>query len=81
MLLLSSLSLGLAPSQLLDPLALINTKGSQSTTPRLYVPAAQNGGLETATLALVSGHATITETAVPCAMAHSLPSPACVYQG
>lgn len=42
----------LARGALLDPMALLQNKASQPTSLRPYLPAAQNGGLECATLAL-----------------------------
>ena len=41
-----------SPARLLDPLALVANKGSQTTTRRPYCPPAENQGLHTATLAL-----------------------------
>lgn len=41
-----------SPAGLLDPLALVANKGSQTTTRRPYLPPAENQGLHTATLAL-----------------------------
>jgi hypothetical protein len=52
---LTVLIFGLVPqpaSVRLDPLALIATKGAQTSTRRPYRPPAQNSGLQTATLAL-----------------------------
>jgi hypothetical protein len=42
----------LARGALLDPTALLQNKASQLTSLRRYLPAAQNGGLECATVAL-----------------------------
>jgi len=42
----------LARGALLDPMALLQNKASQPTSLRPYLPAARNGGLECATLAL-----------------------------
>ena len=52
---LTVLIFGLVPqpaSVRLDPLALIATKGAQTSTRRPYRLPAQNSGLQTATLAL-----------------------------
>ena len=46
-------SVALVPAPVLDPLALISSKAAQPTCLRPYLTPCKNGGLETATLAMV----------------------------